>query len=169
VNLIQNAVHDLPSKSTMKFPPINSEATNWKEPFEVLTIRLDDMAWPSSIFILKIDFDDFNLNVLRSAENLFHEKRIRHLIFKYTIGSNDPPMQQELLLYVANVLRPKHIYVHHPAKKILYGPLYTRQLTELKGRTSEQRFEIDFYALFDKTVGMSSIKAEAYDSTRFFS
>ncbi|CAF4704341.1 unnamed protein product, partial [Rotaria sp. Silwood1] len=50
------------------------------------TIRLDDVEWPakSSILMLKIDVEGFELNTLRSTEKLFREKRIHHLIFEYT-------------------------------------------------------------------------------------
>ncbi|CAF1536238.1 unnamed protein product [Rotaria sp. Silwood1] len=49
-------------------------------------IRLDDVEWPekSSILMLKIDVEGFELNTLRSTEKLFREKRIHHLIFEYT-------------------------------------------------------------------------------------
>jgi FkbM family methyltransferase len=86
VHIIQRAVSDLPSNSQRTFSSEGGTTTMSNGTLQVSTIRLDDIEWPSqsSILLLKVDVEDFELHVLRSAEKLFRQKRIHHLIFEYT-------------------------------------------------------------------------------------
>jgi FkbM family methyltransferase len=76
----------LPSNSQRTFSSEGGTTTMSNGTLQVSTIRLDDIEWPSqsSILLLKVDVEDFELHVLRSAEKLFRQKRIHHLIFEYT-------------------------------------------------------------------------------------
>jgi len=109
VHVINKAASDLPSNSSMKFSLARGSTTAQNGSLTLTTIRLDDVQWPpkSKILLLKIDVESFELNVLRSAERLFHEQRIEHVIFEYTAFWTDRAAQQELLPYVINNLHPK--------------------------------------------------------------
>ena len=109
VHVINKAVSDLPSDSHLSFRVDGGDTTAINGSLQVSTIRLDDVKWPSqsTIFLLKIDVEGFELNVLRSAERLFREKRIQHLIFEYSARWSDRAPQKDLIPYVENKLGAK--------------------------------------------------------------
>lgn len=76
------------------------------------TIHLDDFEWPakSSILVLKKDVEGFELNGLRSAEKLFEQQRVQHLIFEYTARWTERAPQKSLLSYVEQTLRAKQLH-----------------------------------------------------------
>jgi hypothetical protein len=165
VNLYHNAVNDLPFNSSLE---LEAPLSHGNSSTEIQTIRLDDIAWPSSIFVLKIDFDDYELNVLRSGEKLFRENSIQHLILRYDTVANSEFTKRELIEYLRTVLRPKYIYLIHPSEKKLYGPLNNRHLKQLPTQQDIEQPMIGLYAVFDKKIDKRSIEAESYNTGTFF-
>ena len=164
VHLYHNALSNLPHNLTAEDEALDNEtiASNLQ------TIRLDDISWPSTIFILKVDMDDWEIDVLRSAEKLFREKRIQHLILHYDTMANAPHIKEELIEHIRKVLRPRYIYIFHPNEKILYGPLRNQHLKDLSTLQNAQRPVIGLYAVFDDNISKASIESTPFDPTTFF-
>jgi hypothetical protein len=168
VYLYHNTVSDLPSNSTLELVSPLETTTSADAPAEIQTIRLDDIPWSSSIFLLKIELDDAEVDVLRSAEKLFYEKRIQHLILYYDTVVNDETTKLELIDHIQQVLKPEYVYVFHPNEKQLYGPLSKYDLKTLPSQQDKQRPLIGLYAVFDQTIKKKSIGGETYDPLKFF-
>jgi FkbM family methyltransferase len=170
VRVFQKAVSDLPSNSQLQFALSGGQTTAMNGALNVSTIRLDDVEWPlnSIIYLLKIDVEGFELNVLRSAMKLFNEKRVRHLIFEYTAWWTDRAAQQELLPFVEKTLNVKNLYALHRTAANVYGPLERKVLDEFHGDHVRRHLQIDIYATFDDSNGTPSIKAEPYNPASSF-
>ncbi|CAM4742209.1 unnamed protein product [Rotaria magnacalcarata] len=167
VHLYNNVVSDLPTNSTVDFTSSNGKTAD-SDSYKVQSIQLDDVSWPSSIFLLKIDVDNSELNVLRSGEKLFREKRVLHLILKYDTVKNDQSKKETLIRYLRTTLKPKRVYIFHPTEEKLYGPLKLIHFNELSKRKDEKRRVVGLYASFDKNVNKAPIKAEQYNADAFF-
>jgi hypothetical protein len=168
VHLYNNTVSDLPSNTTVELMSSINETIISQVPIEVQSIRLDDISWPSSIFLLKINLDDSELDVLRSAKKLFREKRIQQLILYYDTVANDKVKKTELIEHVRKVLKPEYIYIFHPTEKQVYGPLDNHHLIQLPSQKDKQRSLIGLYAVFDYKLNTTSIEAKPYDPLQFF-
>ncbi|UJR32301.1 hypothetical protein I4U23_019765 [Adineta vaga] len=167
VHLYHNAVSDLPAGSTVKFMPGDGSTAASGGNVSVETMRLDDIPWSSNfIYMLKIDVEGFELNVLRSAKNLFAEKRIRHLIFEYTPWWTDRAPQQTLLPYVQNELKAKFLYALHRTESIIYGPLRVNELKTFYRTHLNAHLQTDIYAIFDDNATKTSIKSKPYSQGR---
>ncbi|CAF4578386.1 unnamed protein product [Rotaria sp. Silwood1] len=127
---------------------LNYNAKDLVAPTKIQNIQLDNIARPSSIFILKIDFDEFGLDVLRSGQNLFRQKRIRHIILQYNTVKNDQSTKQELMTYLRQTLRPKSTFIFRPNEEKFYGPLYHNQLKDLADQKNDQRPIIGLFLTF---------------------
>ncbi|CAF3587965.1 unnamed protein product [Rotaria socialis] len=167
VRLYNNVVSDLPTNSTVDFTSSNAATTN-SNSYKVQSVQLDDISWPSSIFLLKIDADSSELNVLRSGQRLFREKRVLHLILKYDTVKNDQSKKETLILYLRQTMKPKRVYIFHPTEEKLYGPLKAIHFNDLPKRKDEKRRVVGLYASFEKNVNKTPIKAEKYDADAFF-
>jgi FkbM family methyltransferase len=112
VHVMQKAVNDLPSNSQLTFSVSGGTTTVSNGTLRVSTIRFDDVEWPSqsSILVLKVDVEGFELNVLRSAEKLFQQKRVHHLIFEYTAWWTNRASQKDLIPFVEQKLKPKQLF-----------------------------------------------------------
>jgi FkbM family methyltransferase len=161
VHVFHNGVSDVPSDGVMYYSPGGGSTTNTEDPILVVSIRLDDVQWSSSsIFLLKVDVEGLEPKVLRSAKNLFAEKRIQHLIFKYTSWlTNEEPLKT-LLPYVKNKLRAKFMYALYDTENVIYGPLLPKHMTALYDQQLKSQLETNVYAVFDKKATMSSIKSQ---------
>jgi FkbM family methyltransferase len=170
VHIINKAVSDLPSNSQLTFSVAGGDTTATNGSLKVSTIRLDDIQWPlnSTILLLKIDVEGFELNVLRSAEKLFHEKRIQHLIFEYTAYWTDRSTQKYLLPFVQYNINAKKIYALHRTKKYVYGPLNQEMLDDFEENHRKEHLQTDIYATFIDTNITTSIKAKPYDPISSF-
>ncbi len=161
VHLIQNAVSDLPSNSQLTFS-VEGGGTSKKinGTLSTSTIRLDDIKWPtkSTILLLKIDVEGFELNALRSAERLFREKRIHHLIFEYTAWWTDRAPQQDLLPFVQYTLNATELFALHRNGKTVYGPLSHETLDQFHANHVSRYLQTDIYATFVK----SNIEVQPY-------
>ncbi|UJR09072.1 hypothetical protein I4U23_013319 [Adineta vaga] len=169
IHLYHNIVSDVTSNSTLELDSAVDIRKNSTPPVEVPSIRLDDISWPSSIFLLKIDFDEGEMDILRSAEQLFHERRILNMILYYDSVANEIATKQEILSYIKTVLKPKYLYIFHSNGKQLYGPLNKHHLEQLATQQDEDQPLLGLFAVFDKTIRRASIPAERYDSEIFFS
>jgi FkbM family methyltransferase len=167
VHVVNKAVNDLPSNSQLTFSINGGHTTATNGSLRISTIRLDDVQWPprSTILLLKIDVEGFELNVLRSAERLFRKNRIRHLISEYTAYWTDRAPQKDLLPFVENKLRPKKLYALHRTGVDVYGPLSREALDQFHENHAKRHLQTDIYATFVESNAMSTLKAQVYDSS----
>lgn len=165
VHLIHRAVSTLPSNSTVTFLEAEGDTKAANGSLQVSTIRLDDADWPanSTIFLLKIDVEGSELSVLRSAEKMFKEKRIRHLIFEYTAYWDDRSDQRSVLAYVQNTLGSKKLYALDRAKRYVYGPLDFRAFESFHEIHVKKRLQTDIYAIFSDSNTSTHIKSKRYN------
>jgi FkbM family methyltransferase len=170
VHVINKAVSDLPSDSQLAFRVAGGDTTATSGSLQVSTIRLDDMKWPldSTILLLKIDVEGFELNVLRSAEKLFREKRIQHLIFEYSPRWIDRAPQKDLLPYVENTLDAKKLYTLHRTGTDVFGPLDRAMLDDFYDNHFERKLQTDIYATFIDSDKYTAIKSKSYDPISSF-
>lgn len=170
VRIINKAVSNKPSGSTLKFLIADGSTTAQNGSLTVETIRLDDVQWPieSKILLLKIDVEGFELDVLRSAENLFRQKRIEHLIFEYTAFWTDRAVQKDLLPYVEKTLHADKLYALHRTEYEVYGPLTQEMLNGFHENHVKSHLQTDIYATFIETNGQNSIGAKEYDPKNSF-
>ena len=164
VHIMQNAVSDLPSNSKLTFSLQGGATTATNGTLSASTIRLDDIKWPSgsSILLLKIDVEGFELNVLRSAEKLFREKRIHHLIFEYTAWWTDRAAQKDLIPFVEKSLGAKQLYALHRTNSDVYGPLTREVLDQFHDNHVQRHLQTDIYASFVESNDNPTLKAQAY-------
>ncbi len=161
VRLFDRGVSELPSDSIMHYSPGGGSTTNTEDPIPIGTIRLDDVQWSSpSIFLLKVDVEGFEFNVLRSAKTLFAHRRIQHLIFKYKPWLTNGEPLKTILPYVKNTLRAKFMYALYQTENVIYGPLLPKHMTALYDEQLKSHLETKVYAVFDKKATMSSIKSQ---------
>jgi FkbM family methyltransferase len=170
VHVINKAVSDLPSDSHLTFRVDGGDTTATNGSLQVSTIRLDDVKWPlqSTIFLLKIDVEGFELNVLRSAEKLFREKRIQHLIFEYSARWSDRAPQKDLIPYVENKLGAKKLYALHRTGRDVFGPLNREVLDDFYENHIERTLQTDIYATFVDADEYPDIKAKSYNPRSSF-
>ena len=164
VHIMQNAVSDLPSNSKLTFSRQGGSTTVSNGTLSVSTIRLDDIKWPSrsSILMLKVDVEGFELNVLRSAEKLFREKRIHHLIFEYTAWWTNRAAQKDLIPYVEKTLGAKQLYALHRAGSTVYGPLTREALDQFYNSHVQRHLQTDIYATFHQSDENSNLTVQPY-------
>lgn len=159
----QNAVSDLPADSTVQFMA-EGLSTHTNTGFEtVRSVRLDDvLATVPSIYLLKVDVEGTELNVLRSAKTLFAERRIQHLICKYTAWFTDRAAQESLMPLIRRDLRAKFIYTLDRNTNAIYGPLIAKDLNSFHEHHLNTRVQTDIYAVFDRRATRSSVKSQRY-------
>ena len=166
VHVLNKAVSDLPTDSQLTFAIAGGDTTVRNGSLRVSTIRLDDILWPqaSKILLLKIDVEGFELNVLRSAERLFRERRIQHLIFEYTAWWTDRSAQKQLLPFVQQYLQVQNLYVLDRLGRDVYGPLDRESLEQFHENHRKRHLQTDIYApLINLTDPTSMIRAKPYD------
>lgn len=171
VRLLQNAVNDLPSSSQLVFSPSGGETkTVSNGSLRVSTIRLDDVQWPSksSILVLKIDVEGFELNVLRSAEKLFREKRVHHLIFEYTAWWTERAAQKDVIPFVEQNLKPKQLFALDRQGKTVYGPLTRQALDQFHADHSTRHLQTDIYATFVELSSNQTSQIQPYNTGSSF-
>ena len=170
VHVVNKAISDLPSNSQLSFSVRGGDTTATNGSLRISTIRLDDVQWPprSTILLLKIDVEGFELHVLRSAEKLFRENRIRHLIFEYTAYWSDRVAQKDRLPYVDKNLNPRKLYALHRVGTVVYGPLNRKTWDQFYEKYVERHLQTDIYATFDNSYVTSNIKAESYNLNSSF-
>lgn len=170
VHVINKAVSNLPSHSQISFLINGGDTKQTNGSLRVSTIRLDDFEWPlqSTILLLKIDVEGFELSVLRSAEKLFQEKRIHHLIFEYTAYWNERSIQKNLLPFVQHRLGSKKLYALHRTGTTVYGPLNQTILDNFHENHIKKHLQTDIYATFLDLSLSSNIKSIPYDPISSF-
>ncbi|CAF1243988.1 unnamed protein product [Rotaria sordida] len=166
VQIMQNAVNDLPSNSQLQFTPGGGETTVSNGTLNVSTIRLDDVHWPpnSSILLLKVDVEGFELYVLRSAEKLFREKRIHHLIFEYTAWWTDRAPQKDLIPFVEKTLGANQLFALDRTGYNVYGPLTRNALNQFYDDHVKRHLQTDIYATFIESKEKSDLQVQPYKS-----
>lgn len=169
VRLYHNAVSDMQTNSSVELESTVIGMSESATPMSITTVQLDDVDWPSSIFLLKIFFDDGELDALRSAQRLFEQKRIQHLLLYMNTVLNDQRVKQDILEHVQKGLRPKYMYAFHPSENILFGPLNNYNVRALVAQQYTEEPVIGILAIFDREIRRSSIKAERFDTNIFFS
>ena len=166
VHLMENAVSNLPSNSELTFA-LEGGGTKTVDngTLRVSTIRLDDIQWPSksTILVLKIDVEGFELNVLRSAEKLFRENRIHHLIFEYTPWWTDRAAQKDLIPYVQQTLKPKKFFTLDRTGSTVYGPLTRQALDQFHDNHVNRHLQTDIYATFVESNTKNTLKVQPYN------
>lgn len=170
VHIIDKAVSNLPSNSQLLFSVAGGDTTAINGSLNVSTIRLDDIQWPveSKIFLLKIDVEGFELNVLQSAEKLFREKRIHHVIFEYTAWWTDRSSQENLLPYAENKIGAKKLYALNRLDKNVYGPLDRKMLDGFYENHRMKHLQTDIYGIIDDSIVNNPIQAKPYDPVSSF-
>jgi FkbM family methyltransferase len=165
VHIIQKAVNDLPSNSQLTFSLQGGGTTVSNGTLRVSTIRLDDVPWPSksTILMLKVDVEGFELNVLRSAEKLFREKRIHHLIFEYTAWWTDRASQKELIPFVEKTLHAKQLFALDRTGNTVYGPLTPEALDQFHNVHAKRHLQTDIYATFVESNINRTLKVQSYN------
>jgi FkbM family methyltransferase len=165
VHVVNRAVSDMPSNSQVTFSLHGGTTTASNGSLTVSTIRLDDVEWPprSTILMLKIDVEGFELLVIRSAEKLFREKRIHHLIFEYTAWWTDRASQKDLIPFVKNTLSSKKLFVLHRVNEAVYGPLTREVLDQFHDNHARRHLQTDIYAMFVEWNENSTLKVQPYD------
>ncbi|CAF0963586.1 unnamed protein product [Rotaria sp. Silwood1] len=165
VHVINKAVSNLPSNSQLTFLQDAGDTKETEGSLHISTIRLDDIEWPpqSTILLLKIDVEGFELNVLRSAEKLFHEKRIQHLIFEYTAYWTDRSAQKDLLPFVEGKLSSKKLYALHRTQRDIYGPLNRTIFEDFYKNHVKKHLQTDIYATFVDSDMNTALKSKPYD------
>jgi FkbM family methyltransferase len=166
VHVLQKAVSDLPSNSELTFSSRHGETTVSNGTLRVSTIRLDDIEWPpqSSILMLKVDVEGFELNVLRSAQNLFRTNRIHHLIFEYTAWWTNRAAQKDLIPFVEKTLGAKQLFALHRTDGSVYGPLSREVLDQFHDNHVKRHLQTDIYARFVELNGNSTLEVQRYNS-----
>ena len=164
VQVFHRAISDLPSHSELTFSIQAGTTTVSNGTLKVKTIRLDDVPWPpqSTILMLKIDVEGFELNAIRSAINLFKQNRIHHLIFEYTAWWTDRSSQTELIPYVEKILRAKKMYALGRLGTEVYGPLTREILDRFHNDHAVRHLQTDIYATFVSSDKNSSLKVQPY-------
>jgi FkbM family methyltransferase len=168
VHIIQKAVSNLPSNSQLTFSLHRGETTTMSNgTLRVSTIRLDDVEWPphSSILLLKVDVEGFELHVLRSAENLFRQKRIHHLIFEYTAYWTDRASQKDLIPFVEKTLNAKQLFALDREGYNVYGPLTREALDQFQDVHVKRHLQTDIYATFIESNSDRNLKVQPYNLT----
>ncbi len=170
VHIINKAVSNLPSNSQLTFSVSGGDTTATNGSLNVSTIRLDDIQWSSqsNILLLKIDVEGFELNILRSAEKLFREKRIQNIISEYTAWWTDRSEQKDLLPFIENKLGAKKFYALHRTNKDVYGPLNRVMLDSFYDNHLKKHLQSDIYATFVDSDINTFIKAKPYDPISSF-
>lgn len=135
----------------------------------VETTKLDGLTWDSSIFLVHIGPEHNGLNVLRSAEKLIVEKRIRQVVCYLDTINTDQNEKKELFNFTRKKLKAKRIYVFRPTEGNFYGPLNPRSLNEISAQKDEKRKFIGIYIVFDFKTKQMAVNAAQYDSNSFFS
>ncbi|CAF0746885.1 unnamed protein product [Adineta steineri] len=166
VHVYHNAISDVPSDTTVKYTADGSSSfISDSGSSSVQAMRLDDIPWSSSsIFMLHVDVEGYELNVLRSATKLFAENRIHHLMFKYHPWWADRTSQSTLLPYIRNELKARFIYALHRTENIIYGPLRPIDIANYYDQHFKSQYQTDIYAVFVKNVPRSAIKSKPYNS-----
>jgi len=159
VYLIKKAVSDLLSNKTIYFSKNTSsqlyQSNNiWfksRKTFSGQTISLNEYPFPSllSFYIIRIDVQGHELHVFRSAEKLFREHRVNHVIFEYTPWGTQTPVQREIFQYMKDILGAKKFYALHPKQSIIYGPLNDGDINEFYSQHKELHLQRDVYAFFE--------------------
>lgn len=165
VHLIERAVNDLPSNSRLTFSlggGMTKTVTNGT--LSVSTIRLDDVDWPvdSSILLLKLDIEGFELNALRSAEKLFQQQRVQHLIFEYTAWWTDRAPQKDLIDFVEVTLKAKQLYTLDRTGTTIYGPLSRENINNFHTDHVNRHLQTDIYAVFGQSNIPPSLGTQPY-------
>lgn len=164
VQVLQNAISDLPSNSQLTFSVQGTGTTASNGTLRASTIRLDDFKWPpkSSILMLKVDVEGFELNALRSAEKLFREKRIHHIIFEYTAWWIDRAPQKDLIPLVEKSFGAKQLFALDRAGTTVYGPLNHDALNQFYDDHVQRMLQTDIYATFVESNQSSRLAAQPY-------
>ena len=170
VRVIQKAISDLPTNSKLTFKAGGGTTTVSNGSLIVDTIRLDDVPWPaqSTILMLKIDVEGYELNVIRSAMNLFQQNRIHHLIFEYTAWWTDRAAQKDLIPFVEKTLGAKKLYALDRLGTNVYGPLTRETLDHFHENHVQRHLQTDLYTTFVESKEGRSLQAQVYDSQRSF-
>ncbi|CAF2084366.1 unnamed protein product, partial [Rotaria magnacalcarata] len=111
--------------------------------------NLNNYSIPSSIYLLRIDVQGYELHVLRSSENLFRQHLVHHLIFEYTNWGTTRNVHKDIFGYTKTILRAKTFYALHPNKPIIYGPLNDEDLNQFDSQHRKKRLQRDIYASFN--------------------
>ena len=165
VHIVQKAVSNLPSHTRLTFSVMGGQTTVSNGTLQVSTIRLDDVPWPeqSKILLLKVDVEGFELNVIRSAEKLFREKRVHHLIFEYTAWWTDRAAQNQLLPLVERELGAKTLYALDRQGINVYGPLTQQDMDLFQEKHVQRHLQTDIYAIFVESNERSTLEVQPYD------
>ena len=164
VHLLEKAISDLPSNSILTFSPSGGTTSAIAGSLQVSTIRLDDVPWPpaSKILLLKIDVEGFELNVLRSATNLFRDKRIHHLIFEYTAWWTDRAAQKELIPYVQKTLGATTLFTLDRTGTNVFGPLTQEALDQFHDNHVRRHLQTDIYVPLVQSSANERLQTQPY-------
>ncbi|CAF1254847.1 unnamed protein product [Adineta ricciae] len=168
VHVYHNVVNNLASHTNVSYPPGDGSSVVTDNSVSVETIRLDDVQWSSkSIFILKIDTEGSEIQVLRSAKKLFSQKRIRHLLCSYSPWLTEEKLLKSLLPHVIkDDLKAKFVFALYPSNDNVFGPLRPKELENYYNQQLKWNILSEIYAVFDDKTPQLMIKAKRYNLFR---
>ena len=173
ITLIPKAVTDLPADARLYMNLNTSSQVSLKEEeegnadvYSVDTISLSQLNFSVDIYLLRVDVEGYEIHVLRSAEKLFRDNLIHHVLFQYTPAGTDRVSQNDVLAYMRDILGGRRFYALHPKQAIIYGPLYNEDIDLFYSQHQAQDLERDVYVLFqDEELNIDSI---TYDFPKSF-
>lgn len=114
----------------------------------VATVTLDEAFEGKRIFLLKIDVEGYEIDVLQGARQLLSQARVANLIFEYTAFWMDRADQQQLLSFVQS-FRPKALYALDRLGETVYGPLTEQHLGSFWQTHNDRHLQTDVLATFN--------------------
>lgn len=164
VHVYHNVVNNLASHTNVSYPPGDRSPLVVDNSVPVQTIRLDDVRCPSqSIFILKVDTEGSEIQVLRSAKKLFTQKRIRNLLCRYSPWLTDRKLLKPLVPHVIkDDLKAKFVFTLYPSNDNVFGPLRLKELQNYYDQQLKWNIMSEIYAVFEDKTPQLMIKAKRY-------
>lgn len=171
VHVFQNIVSDLPKSSKLFFDVVDGQKRKKSNSYPISRLRLDDVQWPnqSRIYLLKIDAEGHELDVLKSASKLFKQGRIDHSIMKYAERNINDIVKKNTLYYLLNNLQAGQFFAFDQINYRNYGPIDRKLIDRFNWIHLERRLNTYIYASRLKMNSTSSIFTENNDTLFLFS
>ncbi len=167
ITLFPKAVNDLPS-NTRIYVNLNTsrqlspqDTRDHPDVYSVETINLNQLNFPSDIYLFRVDVEGYEIHVFRASERLFRHNLVHHLLFQYTPIETDRVIQDDLLPYIRDMLGGRRFYVLHPKQSIIYGPLYNEDIDQFYTLHQTNNLKRDVYVLLQDEY--MNIDARSYE------
>lgn len=171
VFLIKKAVSDSISNKKIYFSKNTSSQISSIDKYKLKdiyfgeTINLNNYSLISSIYLIRIDVQGYELHVLRSIESLFRKNLINHLIFEFTNWGTTEDVHKDIFSYLKIILKAKNIYAFHPTKPFIYGPLNDQDLNDFYDQHHQKHLQRDIYVSFKENFNLIKSIPYSFDSS----